>query len=120
VILLIDTLNRPGIWTEQVARLRALARELGLGHGSTPEAETGPEPGLDALWSALDDHGAVLSHLRQADAAWSWADFAAEVEALARDLELPASAIPPGAIRAAAVDQVVGLQAAHVLLANPR
>jgi hypothetical protein len=106
---LLDPLDRPRRWPEQVERLRELADRLGL--GSTDE--------LDTLWGALDDHGAVLDDLGS-QRPWSWADFTGEVEALAGDLEGVPTALSGGVVRLAALEDVIGARAEHIIVANLR
>ncbi|HEX8199619.1 MAG TPA: PD-(D/E)XK nuclease family protein, partial [Isosphaeraceae bacterium] len=104
----IPAVDRPGRWVDQVGRLLGLAAELGLGAADA----------LEHLAGALDDHGAVLDGLGLAERAWSWAEFAREVEALVREVTLPASPVPPGSVLLATVDEADGLRARHVLLAD--
>jgi ATP-dependent helicase/nuclease subunit B len=103
------TLDRARPWREQADALRALAGVLGLGL---------VDDGLDAFLDALDDHGAVLDRLGAGDRARSWAAFVREVVAMAGEVALPAPIDPEGAVRMAAVDEVVGARASHVVLAN--
>src|SRR6185312_3263209 len=110
ICALLAALDRPRPWRAQAAQLRRLAEALGL--------DVPGDDALDHLANALDDHGAVLEGLGQGDRPWDWGEFTAAVEALARDLEVPAPAPPPGTIRVTTVDAVEGARARHVLLAN--
>jgi RecB family exonuclease len=107
---LLGTLDRPGTWRAQVDALQDLAAALQLG---SPGDE-----GLETLWAALDDEGAVIDGLSRKERTWSWAEFAREVEAMAGDLAIPPAAAAPGTVRLATVDEVVGVRASHILLAN--
>ncbi len=106
---LLDPLAQPGRWRAQVARLRALADGLGLG----------PDE-LAPLWDALEDQGWVFDRLGPAiaEAAWTWAEFAAEVEAIATDDQGPPPTPTPGTIRIEAVAAAEGARAEVVILAN--
>ena len=110
MIGLVDPLDWPGRWREQVRRLRDLAEGLQLG--------SFPDVGLDALWAALDDHGAVLEDLGWGQRLWAWADFTREVEALVRDLEIPPQGLPGSVVRLAAIDDVAGARAGHIVVGN--
>jgi hypothetical protein len=110
VIALIEPVDRARPWARQVDELRRLAGELGIGSAG--------EEGLGHLWLALDEHGAVLEGLGRGDRAWTWADFARGVESLVGELEVPGAAAPPGSVQLAAVDNVDGARAEHILLVN--
>ncbi len=73
LIQVLEPLDRPRRWPDQVAELRRIARELGLG---TPNEEA-----LDPLWEALDDQADVLERLGQGARPWSWLAFVSEMEA---------------------------------------
>ncbi len=107
---LLGALDRPGSWGTQVEALQRLAATLRLG---SPGDE-----GLETLWGALDDAGAVMAGLSRRERIWSWPDFAREVEALAGDLTTPAPAAAPGAVQLLMVDEVAGARAGHILMAN--
>jgi hypothetical protein len=107
---LLDPLNAPGRWSTLVARLRTLAANLGL--------RTEADPALASLWGALDDHGWVLDDLGRAQQPWSWADFTQEVEALVGDLPIDGQHVGGATVRLAALDDVAGARAAHVILGN--
>ncbi len=106
---LIDPLARPGRWRAQVDRLGAMADGLGLDPAD-----------VEPLWDALEDQAWVLGGLGPAiaEAAWSWAEFAAEVDAIVAEAAPPAPPPTPGAIRIEAVGAVEGARAAVVILAN--
>lgn len=110
-------IDRPGRWYEQVERLSGLAAELGLATPIEPD-DGGCSDALEHLTNALDDHGAVLDGLGFGEHLWNWAEFAGEVEALVRDVTIPASPRPPGSVLLATVDEADGLRARHILLAN--
>jgi ATP-dependent helicase/nuclease subunit B len=57
-------LDKPRPWSDQCEALRRLASSLGIG------ASDGPI--LDALWDALDDHGATLDGLGRGKRPWPW------------------------------------------------
>src|SRR5205823_12075077 len=78
----LGAIDRPAPWPVHAERLRWLAEALGLG-------TAGDDVVLDHLWDALDDRGAVLDSLGRRGADWSWAEFAAEVEDLVRELDAP-------------------------------
>ena len=107
---LLGGLDQPGTWGEQVARLRRLAATFQLGQ---PDVE-----GIEALWCALDDHGAAIQGLSRKERTWTWKAFADEVDALAGDLTIPAPAALPGTVRLATVDDLAGARARHIVLAN--
>jgi ATP-dependent helicase/nuclease subunit B len=106
----LGALDQPGLWREQAERLRHLAETLRLG---SPGHE-----GLETLWGALDDQGAVFEGLSRKERLWSWAEFVREVEALVGDLTIPAPAAAPGTVRLATVDEIAGARAGHIVLAN--
>ena len=107
-----EGLERAAIWEERVEQLRRLAADLRIGQAG------GDAFALDHLFAALDDHGDVLAGLGRADLPWDWPDFAAEVRALIRDLDLPAPPPLPGSVRLATVDEGEGARADHVILAG--
>ncbi|HMB06888.1 MAG TPA: PD-(D/E)XK nuclease family protein [Isosphaeraceae bacterium] len=102
--------DRPGLWREQAERLRHLAETLRLGAPG--------DDGLETLWGALDDQGAVFEGLSRKGRLWPWAEFVREVEALIGDLTIPAPAAAPGTVRLATIDEIAGARAGHILLAN--
>ncbi len=108
-----DGLGRPATWFDQVEKLRTLAADLGIG---TADAEA--RAGLEHLFDALDDHGELIEGLGRREAPWGWAEFAGEVRALVRDLEVPAPPAPAGCVRLASVDEAEGTLADHVILAD--
>lgn len=112
LINLLDPLDRPGRWPEQAMRLRGLAEDLRLGHSPADDEA------LDALWAALDDHGAVLEDLGWGRRTWSWPDFVQEVEAMVGDLSIPAPDAGGGRVRLATIDEVAGARAEHILVGN--
>ncbi|MBX6313022.1 MAG: PD-(D/E)XK nuclease family protein [Isosphaeraceae bacterium] len=105
---LIEAVDRPGTWSEQVGRLEELADGLGMDLESVP---------LETLRTALDDQGMVLEGLGLGDRPWSWAAFVGEAERLVRDLPRPEEAGRSGAVRLAMIDETEGVGVAHVLLA---
>ena len=85
--------SRP--WPLQVAELRRVARLLGIGAADPA--------GLDPLWDALDDMSDVLDRAGRASERWSWAEFALEIDAIVREISVPAAGPSPGTIRLATV-----------------
>ncbi|SIN98064.1 PD-(D/E)XK nuclease superfamily protein [Singulisphaera sp. GP187] len=106
----IGTLDQPGPWHYQCEGLRNLASSLGIGAID--------DPLLEALWDALDEHGAVLEGLGQAGQTWTWTRFTREVESLTAELAGPPLPCAPGTIRLAEVDEVAGSRAPWIFLAN--
>ncbi len=104
------SLDQPRPWALQVAELRRVARLSGIGAADPA--------GLDPLWDALDDMSDVLDRAGRASERWSWAEFALEIDAIVREISVPAAGPSPGAIRLATVDQAAGTRASHVILAD--
>lgn len=114
VLGLIEPIDRPRKFGDQVDRLFGLARVLGI-----VEAAAGRDSaGLDRLRDALEDRAAVIERLGRDGGSRSWADFAEEVESLAGELTVPPIDARPGSVRLASVDEVEGARAAHVILAD--
>jgi RecB family exonuclease len=115
---LLSPLDQPRPFAEQVERLFRVASGLGIGvprgKGDVPHGEAG----LDRLLDALEDQAGILDRLGRGEAPWRWADFAGEVESFAMELAAPPLPPRPGAVRLAAVDEVEGARAAHVILAD--
>lgn len=107
---ILGTLDQPGPWHYQCDGLRNLACSLGIGAKGDRQ--------LEALWDALDDHGAVLERLGHANRIWTWAEFTREIDALTAELNGPPAPFPAGSIRLAEVDEVVGTRASWIVLAN--
>jgi ATP-dependent helicase/nuclease subunit B len=107
---LLGALDRPGSWGAQVETLQHLAATLRIG---SPGDE-----GLETLWGALDDAGAVMAGLSRRERIWSWLDFTREVEGLASDLTIPAPTTAPGTVRLSTVDEVAGARAGQILMVN--
>lgn len=105
----LNKLDQAETWQTQVAKLRALADRLDLDRG---------DPALQHLGHALDDHGEILDRLHQGGTLWTWPEFVEEVNAIVKACPVAPSEIPSGVVRVATVDQVDGLRARHVLLAN--
>ncbi|MHB1559318.1 MAG: PD-(D/E)XK nuclease family protein, partial [Isosphaeraceae bacterium] len=114
VLGLVEPIDRPRPFGDQVDRLFGLARSLGI-----VEAPEGRDcAGLDRLRDALEDRAAVIDRLGRGGGSWAWADFAEEVESLAAELTVPPVEAQPGSIRLATVDEVSGARALHVILAD--
>jgi RecB family exonuclease len=103
-------LDEPRPWRLQVAELRKVSRALGVGAGD--------ESALDPLWDVLDDAADIWEKLGRGQVPWTWADFVAEVDAMAREVHVPALAPDPGSIPLATVDQAAGACAEYVILAD--
>lgn len=104
--------QQPRPWPDQCDWLRSLASSLGIGTSQSDRAI------LEALWDALDDHGVILERLGQGNRPWSWTEFTREVESLTSELAGPLTPAVPGSIRLAEVDEVAGVRASWVFLAN--
>ncbi len=123
---LLEPIDRPRPFADQVDRLFGLARSLGIGEpaavGSVEEpaspSRADHSAGLDRLRDALEDRAGVLVRLGRGDVPLSWADFAADVESLAAELTVPPAPARPGSVRLATVNEIDGARAAHVLLAD--
>ncbi len=110
LVRLLDGLSAAVPWPVQVEKLRAVATGLGLAHGEAP--------GLESLWGALEDHGAVLDGLGEAGAAVYWADCAREVRGIAREL-VPESEPPaPGSVRVLTAVELMDASAPHIVVAG--
>lgn len=124
VLGLIEPVDRPRPFGDQVDRLFGLARALGIVEVPAGQVADGPAPsisdcaGLDRLRDALEDRAAVVDRLGRGGGSWTWSDFAEEVESLAAELTVPPVDARPGSIRLATVDEVGGARAAHVILAD--
>ena len=81
-----------------------------------PPGGGGTRRSLGSLFDALDDHGETLDALGHGAETWRWADFAAEVVAIVRDIEVPAPAAPPNAVRLMTAAEAEGARVDHVLL----
>src|SRR5262249_41820139 len=90
--------------------LRQVAEGLGIGAGDASA--------LDPLWEALDDQADVLERLGHDEQAWSWERFAAEIDTMAAEVLVPSSALAPGSVRLATVDQAVGARPKSASLAG--
>jgi len=108
LIDVLNPLNRPRPWSEQVAALKAAAGALGLG------ARDGRA--LEALWDALDDQVDVLEKLGRDGEAVGWPEFVAAVGSLAAETLQPRPEPAAGSIRTASVDEIDGARAAFVFL----
>jgi RecB family exonuclease len=106
----LSALDQPRGWADHVAELRHVAQELGLGQ---PAASV-----FDPLWEALDDQADVLQRLARDEEALSWAEFAAELEAIIGETSVAPPPPAPGSIRLTTVDQAAGARARHVILAD--
>jgi RecB family exonuclease len=102
--------EEPRPWAGQAAMLRQVAEGLGLGAGDATA--------LDPLWEALGDQADMLGRLGHGEHVWSWERFAGEVDAMAGEIRVPASAPRPGSVRLATVDEAVGARARYVILAG--
>jgi RecB family exonuclease len=102
--------EEPRPWAAQAAMLRQVAGGLGIGAGDGSA--------LDPLWEALDDQTDALKRLGHDGQVWSWERFAAEIDAMAGEVLVPAAAPRPGSVRLATVDQAGGARAKYVILAG--
>jgi ATP-dependent helicase/nuclease subunit B len=103
-------LDQPRRWADQVDELHRVAGELGMMDPSHSE--------LDPLWDALDDQADMLERLGRGEQSWTWADFAAEIDAIVFEARVPPPVPAPGSILLATVDQAEGARASHLILAD--
>jgi len=106
----LDPLDQPRYWYHHCEALRDLAKGVGIGTGC-PEI-------LDALWDALDEHGAILDGLGHGERPWSWSDFQREVSSIANEIDAPPSPTPIDSIPMLEVDSARGARASWVFLVN--
>lgn len=107
LLQLVEDLNQPRRWDEQIERLRELAGTLGLDGAR-----------LSALWDALSDHGMALDAVGVAGRDWTWRAFSEELQSLAGELSVPAPAAPPGVVRLRTLSEADGACAEQILLVN--
>ncbi len=118
IFALLAPLDQPRPFVDQVDWLFYAAGELGIDAPDEAGHPPDGDSGLDRLRDALEDRAGVLESLGRGEAPWTWADFAAEVESFAMELTAPPPPTSPGSVRMAAVDDVAGVRAAHVILAD--
>jgi RecB family exonuclease len=114
IVALLDPLDRPRPFAEQVAQLVRVAEVLGLEEGDPGAA------GLDPLRDALEDRADMLDRLGRGGSPWGWPAFVREVESIVLELEAPAPPPQPGAgaVTMATIDQAEGARARFVILAD--
>ena len=107
---LLVPLEQARTWSNQVAQLRQVARDLGLNvHGATS---------LDTLWDSLDDHALVLNRLGRGDVLVTWSNFVEEMETIAAETAIDPTAFDPGSIRVTTLERARGARADHIILAD--
>jgi ATP-dependent helicase/nuclease subunit B len=112
----VGSLDRPGTWSDHLARLRSMADRLGLDR--SPNGGPRSEYALESVWLALEDHGDVLEGLGRGREVMPLRAFAADLDALVAELSFESESLSPGAVVMTTVDDAAGVRARCVLLIN--
>jgi RecB family exonuclease len=103
-------------WPVHVQRLSRIAGELGIEKQKDHDRES--KAGLEALWLALEEQGAMLDRLGQASEPLPWSEFMHEVDRLITGVTTESPPPPQAAVQLVTADLYEGADCNHLVLAR--